>query len=226
MTNTKTLSIFAEALADNREYKNARINGQAVGVANARKWLAAVKAIRIPAYAIRVHRYNHMGDESNATPCDMTNFYSALKVVLEMVGDVNGAKLSTENIGAEVISNAMKFRVIDITNEMAKARSDYREARKDYLADENEDTTARYEETKAEVARLEAEAGNCKRIAEIQTESAFVKAVEILLGDAITKQCAKSAEEVAAEEEAKRQARRAKTKAKKAQAKKAENANA
>ena len=225
MKNTTNLSIFAEALSINREYKNARINGEAVGVANARKWSTAVKAMRIPAYAIRVHQYNHMGNEATDTPADMTPFFNALRVVLDMVGDVNGVKLATNAIGLEIISNAMKFRVIDVTNEMAKARSEYREARKDYLADENEDTTARYEEAKAEVARLESEEGNCKRIAEIQTESAFVRAVEILLGDAITKQCAKSAEEVAAEEEAKRQARRAATKAKK-QAKAKAQANA
>lgn len=227
MTNITNLSIFAEALSINREYKNARINGEAVGVSNARKWSTAVKAMRIPAYAIRVYRYNHMGDEAIVAPCDMTNFYTALREVLELVGVVNGAKLSAENVAEEILANAMKFRVIDITNEMAKARSDYREARKDYLEDDCEENTTAYEEAKAEVARLEGEAGNCKRIAEIQTESAFVKAVEILLGDAINKQCAKSAEEVAAEEEAKRQARRAATKAKKqAKAKAQANANA
>lgn len=226
MTNATNLSIFAEALADNRNYKNARINGESVGVSNARKWLAAVKATRIPAYAIRVYRYNHMGDEGIVAPCDMTNFYTALREVLDMVGVVNGAKLSAENVADEILANAMKFRVIDITNEMAKARSDYREARKAYLEDENEDTSVAYEEAKAEVARLESEAGNCKRIAEIQSESAYIKAFEIILGDAITKQCLKSAEEVAAEEEAKRQARRAATKAKKAAKKAQANANA
>lgn len=226
MKNTENLSIFAEALINNREYKNARVNGEAVGVANSRVWLSAVKALRIPAYAIRVHRYNHMGDETIATACDQTALYTALKGVLNMVGVVNGAKLSAENVAEEVISNVMRFRVIDITNEMAHARFEMRQAKKALVEDETDENQSAYDLAKAEVERLEALPGNCKRIPEIQSESAFVKAVEILLGDAITKQTLISAEEVAALEEAKRQARRAKTAAKKAAKKAQATANA
>lgn len=212
--NTNTMSIFAEALINNREYKNARVNGEAVGVANSRKWIAAVKALRIPAYGIRVYRYNHMGDTETVAQCDQTPLYTALAPVLEMVGTVNGAKLNSQNVAEEIISNVVRFRVIDITPEMASARCDMREARKAMNEEETEESVATYEAAKAEVARLEELPGNCKRIAEIQSESAFVKAVEILLGDAIKKQAMKSAEQVAAEEEAKRAERRAKTKAK------------
>lgn len=221
MANTQNLSIFAEALINNREYKNARVNGEAVGVANSRVWLSAVKALRIPAYAIRVYRYNHMGDETIAANCDQTPLYTALNGVLNMVGVVNGAKLSAENVAEEIISNVMRFRVIDITPEMAHARNVLREARKDFNADDTDENKTALDLAEAEVKRLEAEAGNCKRIPEIQSETAFVKAVELLLGDAITKQTLISAEEVAAIEEAKRQARRARTAAKKA-AKKAQ----
>ena len=56
----KTMSIYAEALSVNREYKNARINGEVVGVANARNWSALVKACRLPAYAVRKYRYDNM----------------------------------------------------------------------------------------------------------------------------------------------------------------------
>lgn len=209
------ISIFAEALINNREYKNARINGEAVGVGNSRKWIAAVKALRIPAYGIRVYRYNHMGDAETVDQCDQTALYTALAPVLEMIGTVNGAKLNSKNVAEEIISNVVRFRVIDITPEMASARCDFREARKAMNEDENEETIAVYEVAKIEVERLEALPGNCKKIAEIQSESTFVKAVEILLGDAIKKQAMKSAEQVAAEEEAKRAERRAKTKAKK-----------
>lgn len=221
MANTNNISIFAEALINNREYKNARVNGEAVGVANSRKWIAAVKALRLPAYNVRVYRYNHMGDAETATPCDQSALRDALVSVVDMIGTVNGAKLSVVNLSEEIISNAVRFRVIDITPEMASARCDLKEARKAMNEDETEETIATYEAAKAEVARLEELPGNCKKIAEIQSESAFVKAVEILLGDAIKKQTMKSAEQVAAEEEAKRQARRAKAKAKK-EAKKAQ----
>lgn len=226
MANTQNLSIFAEALINNREYKNARVNGEAVGVANSRVWLSAVKALRIPAYAIRVYRYNHMGDETIATACDQTALYTALKGVLNMVGVVNGAKLSAENVAEEIISNVMRFRVIDITNEMAHARFEMRQAKKALVEDETDENQSAYDLAKAEVERLESLPGNCKRIPEIQSETAFVKAVEVLLGDAITKQTLISAEEVAAIEEAKRQARRAKTAAKKAAKKAQATANA
>lgn len=218
MSNTNTMSIFAEALVNNREYKNARVNGEAVGVSKSRQWIAAVKSLRLPAYAVRVYRYNHMGDAEAVAQCDQTPLYSALAPVLEMVGTVNGAKLNSRNVAEEIISNAVRFCVIDITPEMAHARCDLREARKAMAEEETEETISAYETAKAEVARLEELPGNCKRIAEIQSETSFVKAVEILLGDAILKQSMKSVEQVAAEEEAKRAERRAKTKAKKAEA--------
>lgn len=222
--NTNNMTIFAEALVDNREYKNARVNGEAVGVANSRKWIAAVKAIRIPAYGVRVYRYNNMGEAGEVAKCDETPVYDAIAPVLEMIGEVNGAKLNAHNIAEEIIAAALRFRVIDISVDMAHARNEYRKARKVAEENENEETVADLEAAKAEVKRLEGEPGNCKRIAEIVSEGAFVKAVEILLGDAIKKQALKSAEEVAAEEEAKRAARREAKKAKKA-AKKAAAAN-
>lgn len=218
---SKELSIFAEALVDNRNYKNAKINGEAVGVANSRKWIAAVKAIRIPAYAVRVYRYNNMGEAGEVAKCDETPVYNAIAPVLEMVGIVNGAKLNAHNIAEEIIANAMAFRVVDTSNEMAHARLEKKLAKKAMEEDENEETISAYDNWVEEVKRLEGEPGNCKRIPEIVKEAAFVRAVEILLGDAISKQSAKSAEDVAAEEEARRAARREATKAKRA-AKKAE----
>lgn len=215
MTTNTTMTIFAEALIDNRNYKNGKMNGNAVGVANARAWGNAVKALRFPAYAVRAYRYNHMGDAETATPCDQSALYNALKPVLDMVGVVNGARLDAQNVAEEIISNAMRFRVIDITPEMAHARSEKGLAKKALDDAETEENQANYDKWKAEVERLESLPGNCKRQPEIQTESAFVKAVEILLGDAITKQKAKSAEQVQAEEEAKKQARKDAAKARK-----------
>lgn len=211
-----TMTIFAEALADNRNYKNARIDGKSVGVAEFRAWNNAVKALRYPAYAIRQYRHANMGTAETVAPCDMTALYSALHTVLDLVGVVNGAKLDAKNCAEEIIAQASRIRVIDITPEMAHARLEKRTTKKALDENETEDTRKAYEDACAEVERLESEPNNCKKIVEIQTESAFVKAVEILLGDAITKQSMKTLEEVMAEEEAKRQARRAKTAAKKA----------
>lgn len=210
------MTIFAEALADNRNYKNARIDGKSVGVAEYRAWNNAVKALRYPAYAIRQYRHANLGNADTVAPCDMTDLYKALHTVLDLVGVVNGAKLDAKNCAEEIISNASRIRVIDITPEMAHARLVKKTAKQAMVEDENEDTIKAYDDACAEVIRLESEPNNCRRLVEIQTETAFVKAVEILLGDAITKQTMKTLEEVLAEEEAKRQARRAKTAAKKA----------
>lgn len=210
------MTIFAEALADNRNYKNARIDGKSVGVAECRAWGNAVKALRYPAYAIRQYRHANLGNAETVKPCDMTDLYKALHTVLDLVGVVNGAKLDAKNCAEEIISNASRIRVIDITPEMAHARLVKKTAKQAMVENENEDTIKAYDDACAEVIRLESEPNNCKRLIEIQTESTFVKAVEILLGDAITKQTMKTLEEVLAEEEAKRQARRAKTAAKKA----------
>lgn len=220
--NAKTNTIFAEALAENRNYKNARIDGKTVGVKEFRAWSNAVKALRLPAYAIRQHRHANLGNASTVKPYDMTDLYKALHTVLDLVGVVNGAKLDAKNCAEEIIAQASRIRVIDITVEMASARNEKRLAKKAMVEDENAETIKAYEDASEEVARLESEPGNCKKLFEVQSESTFVKNVEILLGDAINKQIMKTAEEVAAEEEAKRQARRAKTAAKKAAKAKAE----
>lgn len=220
----RKMSIYAEALADNRNYKNARIDGKSVGVAESRIWGSAVKALRYPAYAIRQYRHANLGNAETVAPCDMSALYTALHNVLELVGEVNGAKLDAKNCAEEIISQASRIRTIDTTPEMAHAHLEKRLAKKELDENDCEETRKAYEDICLEVERLESEPGNCKKILEIQTESAFVKTVEILLGDAITKQTMKTLEEVLAEEEAKRQARRAKTAAKKAQKKAQANA--
>lgn len=211
----KTMSIYAEALKSNREYKNARINGEAVGVTNARNWLALVKACRTHAYTVRKYRYDNMGMSDEVKPCDMSNLFNAIRPVIELIGEVNGDKLNPVNVAEEFVALSVRFRVIDITPEMAHARCNLREARKAMNEDENEDTIAKVEACKAEVEHLESIAGNCKRIVEIQSESAFVKAIEIALGDAINKQELRPVEEILAEKAAKEAERKAKRKANK-----------
>lgn len=220
----KTITIYAEALADNRNYKNARMDGKTIGVSESRTWNNAVKAMRYPAYAVARYRHANLANAEVVAPCDLSALYSALHTVLDLVGEVNGAKLHAENIAETVIANASRIRTIDISNEMASARYEKRQAKKALDEDDSVENQTAYDNARAEVERLESEPNNCKKLFEINSESAFVKAVEVALGDAINGQCMKTAEQVQAEEEAKRQARRAKTaekkKAKRAQAKK------
>ena len=212
---SNTMSIYAEALISNREYKNARINGEAVGVTNARNWSALVKACRIPAYTVRKYRYDNMGMVDTVAPCDQSALYGAIRPIIELIGEVNGDKLNPANVAEEFIALSVRTRVIDVTPEMAHARCDMREARKAMAEDETEETIATYEACKTEVERLEAIAGNCKRIVEVQSESAFVKAVEIALGDAINHQALRDPAEILAEKQAKEEERKAKRKANK-----------
>lgn len=210
-----TSSIFAQALADNRDYKKERINGKLVGISEYRKWSTAMTALRLKAYAVAVYRHDNMGKAETVEPMDMSAFFESLNVVLDLVGVVNGAKLSAHNCAETIIAQASRIRTIDISNEMASARCDKREAAKALKEEETEENQKAYDDACALVKDLESKPGNCRNLFEIQTENAFIKNVEVALGDAIIGQAMKSAEQVAAEEEAKRQARRAKAAAKK-----------
>lgn len=217
----KTMNIYAQALSVNREYKNARIDGVTVGVAEARHWVAMVKAMRIPAYNVRKYRYDNMAMTDTVAPCDMTALFDAIRPVLAIIGEVNGDKLNPANIAEEIVALSVRTRTIDVSPEMAHVRENMRIARKavnDY--DGNDavklaELEAKVEVCKTAVAELEAQPGNCKRIVEIQSETAFVKAVEIALGDAINKQALRPAEEILAEKAAKEAERKAKRKANK-----------
>ena len=212
----KTMTIYAEALMSNRNFKSARINGESVGVTAARVWIAAVKAVLIPAYTVYKYRFDHMGDAEKVAACEQSALYDALHTVLDFVGEVNGAKLNAHNIAENVISCAVRFRVIDTSDDMAHARCERNIARKRLNDDETPENQSTYDKWVNECARLEALPGNCKRIVEIQSESTFVRNVELMLGDAILKQSLRPVEEILAERAALKAARDAKRKANKA----------
>lgn len=213
--NKKYNTVFAEALTENNKLKKGIITGESVGVKNAREWNNAIKAMRLPAYGVREYRYNHMGDAAVAAAVDQSAFFNALRPIIDLIGEVNGAKLHPENLADEIYAHAMCKRAIDLTPEMAHARRLYNDARKAKDEDETEENIATFEECKAEVDRLEAIPGNCKYIAVPQSPSYFVKNVIIVLSDAVSKQCAKPMEQVIAEEKARDDARKARAKARK-----------
>lgn len=211
----QTMSIYAEALMSNREFKSARINGESVGVTAARVWIAAVKSMLIPAYSVYKYRFDHMGDAEKVAACDQSALYAALHTILNFVGEVNGAKLNAHNIAENVISCAVRFRVIDTSEKMAHTRLERKIARKRLNDDETPENQSAYDKWVDECARLEALPGNCKRIVEIQSESTFVRNVELMLGDAILKQSLRPVDEILAEKAALKAARDAKRKANK-----------
>ena len=211
----KTMSIYAEALTVNRELKNGRINGESVGVANSRTWSASVKSCLIPAYAIRKYRYDNMGQSGEIPACDMTALYDAIRPVIALIGEVNGDKLNAVNVAEEFVAQSIRFRVIDTSVEMAHAHSERKIAKEALSENDTEENQANYDRWDVECKRLEAIPGNCKRIPAIQSDSAFVKAIEIALGDAINKQTLRPTEDILAEKAAKEAERKAKRKANK-----------
>jgi hypothetical protein len=156
-----------------------------------------------------------MGNAEVVVPCDQTALYNAIRPIVDMIGEVNGDRLHPANVAEEFIAKSVRIRVIDISDEMAHARNELRNARKAMSEDESEENVARYEACKAEVARLESLPGNCKRINAIQNDTAFVKAVEIALGDAILHQSLRDPAEIEAEKSAREEERKAKRKANK-----------
>lgn len=220
MTNTKTMNILAQSLADNSaNFKNARINATVLGdVVLTRNWLQAVKAMRIPAYSVAEIRHNNMNVPADkATQADQTPLYDALRVVINMIGEVNGITLDIHNCAEAIILASATYRPIDLTPAMAEARCRKsiasRELREAVGNEAVEAAQANYDRCVEEVKTLEGIAGNCRQQFEAVKESAFVKTVEHLFGDAINQQAAKSAEQIAAEEALKREARKAQAKA-------------
>lgn len=223
----KTMSIYAEALISNRGYKNARVNGDAVGVDNARVWSAQVKSCLVPAYDIFAYRYNHMGEAKFVAPCDMSALYDAIRPIVKLIGEVNGDWLNSENVAEIFVAKSVRTRAIDTSNEMAHARCDLKSAQEKHdkfeqgnlsdeeYADKLSALKKSVDDCKAEVKRLESLPGNCKRINDMQSYTAFIKEVEMALGDAITKQSMRSSADVIAEREAREQARKDKRKANK-----------
>ena len=214
--NTNTMSTIAQALITAQDYKSLKINGALIGVKEALAWKNAVKALRLPAYAVRAYRYDNLGKAEEVASCDQSKLYDALRLVINIIGEVNGAKLNAHNIAEEIIANTLKLRVIDITPEMASARLSRKTAKAKLTENDTEENQAEFDKWDEEVKRLESEAGNCKKIKECVKENPFITIVEKILSDAITAQTLKTPEQVQAEEEALKAERKARAKARKA----------
>ena len=212
---SKTMSIYAEALISNLDYKSARITGEIVGVTNYRNWSATVKSALVPAYKVAEYRWNNMGNTDDVIPCDLSDLYNAIRPIIAMIGDVNGDTLNPVNVAESIISLSTRIRSIDTSNEMAHARCEKKSAKERLNEEDTPENQSAYDHWSEEVKRLESLPGNCKRRIEMQAESTFVKNVEYALGNAITHQCARPTEEILAEKAAKEAERKAKRKANK-----------
>lgn len=202
-----TYSVYVKVLVCAQEYKALKVNAKLVGVDEALTWNKAVEAIRLPAYTVRSARRNSMSAEADAPTIDQSALYAAIRTVLDLIGEVNGARLNPKNLAEEFIAQVVRINVIDLTPEMAEARYDLRKAK----ADKADDDVIKA--CKNEIARLESLPGQCHKEARCLTATSWKSVAEKILSDAITKQTMKSAEEVAAEELAAKAERAAKAKA-------------
>lgn len=211
----KTMSIFADALISNLDYKSARITGEVVGVTNYRNWSATVKACLVPAYQVAEYRWNHMGNTEDVIPCDQSALYNAIRGIIAMIGEVNGDTLNPVNVAESIVSLSTRIRSIDTSVEMAHARCEKKSAKARLDEEDTPENQSAYDQWCDEVKRLESLPGNCKRRLEMQSESAFVKNVEYALASAIAHQYARPTEDILAEKQAKEEERKAKRKANK-----------
>lgn len=233
MTNTninKTnaqATTLAEALALNATmYKNRRISDDTVSDAQVVKtWKESVEALRLSAYAVAKCRHNNIFAETK-TDVSLDPVYDCIRPIIDLIGEVNGLKLSAEDCVEPIIGFSARYKSIDTTKEMAAARCKKESASrllKQAVKDgADPDVISALEasfKAKAEiVSDMEKIAGNCRQEFTIATESAFMKSMEHLFGDAVAKQAAKSTEEIKAEIEAKKAERKARKAAKKAKA--------
>lgn len=222
-----TMSIYAQALAFNKQFKKNKINAGSLGFAEFSAWKKAIVNALNAAYKVAEYRHNNMGNKDIIKACDMTPVYEAIRPIIRLIGEVNGDTLRAENVAEMFVAKSIRYRGIDITEAMAHARCNYTSARDAFnnaeqgtMSDKDfEAKLARLEKAKddaeAEVKRLEDEPGNTKNIPDMQSETTFIKTIQEALGDAITNQCARPYDEIVADKAAREQARKDKRRANK-----------
>lgn len=219
MSNNTNNTVFVEALRECKRYKSMRITGEVVGVANALAYKNALVSVWAEAYKIRHAQHTNMGKSTDMT-MDKTAYYNAVKSLLSLIGEVNGDTLNTKNVGEELLSEAITYRVIATSEAMAHAYRMRKDAKNALNSgDGDEDTYAHWTD---ECKRLEALPDNAKKIPVATKEATFISKATLYLADAVTAQEMKSYDEVVAEREARKAAQAERRKARKAAKKQAE----
>lgn len=226
-TNLTTNNALVNGILANRGFSNRKINATDFDVDSVKTWHNVLDTLHNACYAVAATCYN---SEETA---DYSPIYSAIKAVWDIIGEVNGGKLrSDENTATVLISKATR-EATRVSGDLAYVLSKKRNASKRLT--ELENTNGACEETinnlkkeisgyEDEIESLEGIYGNkYKEFAKVSA-GAFYKAVEDFIADMLEERLAMTEEEVQAEAEKKRQERRAKTAKKNAQ-KKAESEN-
>lgn len=228
----KKNTIIAESLINGlsiADKKSAMLNGDKIGGDNIEKWLAAVREAYQSFYR---YDYDCRAVANGTKPtADNTVAMDSLQKLIDLIGEVNGHKLTRS---PEMLSILMEHSMKNdkkLTGEADAVNTQLKNARKEL----REVKTGMSEEyingIHARIATLEDQLSSLKKTTNSAnkgktrvSESTFRSNLETELALFITKQNAKTWEELEAEKEERRKARREATKAKKAAKKAAEAA--
>lgn len=218
LNNTITNTLLVKKTIANTTAR--RITGEDVGAENFAKWKTACENLHRECY--KYERTKVMYALDRVDDINATNVFNALKVVLDLLGEVNGCPIERNQTMLDMVSHFAITRKAELVGRAGELKSELdivKKQLKEVSTGMNPDYVAGLEE-KFEVLTEEL------RIAKKQTESAnpypsivsfntFRGKLEDELVAIIEKQEAKSWEEIEAEKAAKKEASKAKRKANK-----------
>lgn len=222
---TKTTTTIANALEYNSRFMLAKykLNADQIGAENYAQWKTIVNNFHRACYAIGEHCSNN-GLKLDKSNVDMTSAYDCGKLILNLMGEVNGRKL--------YINDEFIITCIGYATKMGKLDSKQVEALDEEIKANNraltelkklnginpatiEDLTAKLEELKAKKVELLNIADERVPQTTETTFNSFKTNLERYLGNIIKGQLAKTQEELDKEEEERKAKRAANRKAKK-----------
>lgn len=215
------MSISTSIVFNNR-FASAKLTADQIGDELLKNWLDAVKNLHKAAYSVAVKCENLPNNDTSAV--DKTVLFSSIRAILDIVGNVNGHKLTANDHMATLIIGYANRRGNCDSPELQLTLSRISNARKTLAIYEKTAgvNPASIEEVKTQLAELEEhktallqQADNRHKVVTRTSINNFRLDVEHLIARIITEQQAKTWEELEQEAEERRKARREKTKQKK-----------
>ena len=218
------ISIYASALQHNRTVKNrksATISGGQIGVENYAVWKSALNNAHEALYT-----YNKKCVDSiinNAPSAEKSAAFTALKAIFDLIGEVNGFKLTATDETLIVLSHSAVTLKTPLVGEAELVDSQRKNLVKQLEAVHNgmseeyvSNLKRQLTEAEARLEILKKQSGSTEPIKTKSTPTTYYANIERELAILINKQSMKSWAELKAEEDARKEARKAARKAAKA----------
>lgn len=203
-----------------KDKKSARVTGDFVGVDAYAEWKTAMESAHEKFYKYECAKISLANGTVTTIKNERQNAIDAFRVILNLVGEVNGVRLESSTESMDTIS---KYAIKDIERLAGRAMlldSELKNLKKqldecgngvnpDYVASLEESIEAKEEELRLEKKKT----GSAIKGSTMTTYTAFVYNAETRLAKIIEKQEAQSYEDIIAEREAKKAANRARAKA-------------